>query len=98
VADAVRAFTENRSEWMGPAAELWTALNDLVDEDIRHARAWPGAPNTLSGRLKRLAPALRDIGIEYGEGRTGSKGTRLNNTHQERARKRPSVPSEASAS
>jgi hypothetical protein len=36
-----------------------------------------GAPNALSARLKRLAPALREVGIEYGEGRGGSKGTRL---------------------
>lgn len=74
VAVAVREFMQDRGEWSGTAGELWEALNDLVDEDIRHTRVWPGAPNALSARLKRLAPALRGIGIEYGEDR--SKATR----------------------
>ena len=34
-------------------------------------KAWPGAPNALTGRLKRLAPTLRGVGIEYGEDRSG---------------------------
>ncbi|MCA1719272.1 MAG: hypothetical protein LC781_21430 [Actinobacteria bacterium] len=57
VAGAVRVFMEDRTEWSGTAAELWKALGDLVDVDIRHTKAWPGAPNALSGRLKRLAHA-----------------------------------------
>ena len=77
VAGAVWTLMQERSEWSGTAGELWKALGDLVDEDIRHTKDWPGAPNALSGRLKRLAPALREVGIEYGEGRSGSKGTRL---------------------
>src|SRR4028119_965311 len=36
---------------------------------IKHTKAWPGAPNALSARLKRLAPALRGIGIEYEDAR-----------------------------
>jgi 5S rRNA maturation endonuclease (ribonuclease M5) len=69
VAGAVREFMRERDEWRGTAGELWKVLNELVDEGIRHTRAWPGAPNALSSRLKRLAPALRGIGIEYGEDR-----------------------------
>jgi hypothetical protein len=67
----------DKQRWAGTATELWKALNELVDEDVRHTKAWPGTPNSLTNRLKRLAPALRDIGIEYGEERSGSKGTRL---------------------
>jgi hypothetical protein len=77
VAVAVQTLMQERSEWSGTAGELWKALGDLVDEAIRRTKDWPGAPNALSGRLKRLAPALREVGIEYGEGRSGSKGTRL---------------------
>jgi hypothetical protein len=76
VAAAVRELMRDRERWAGTATELWQALNDLVDEDMRHTKAWPGAPNTLTNRLKRLAPALRGVGIEYGEERVGSKGTR----------------------
>jgi hypothetical protein len=42
-----------------------------VDEDVRKTKAWPGAPNVLTARLKRLAPTLRGVGIDYGEDRTG---------------------------
>ena len=65
VAVAVRQFMEGREEWSGTAGELWETLSELVGEGIRHTKAWPGAPNALSGRLKRLAPALRGIGIDY---------------------------------
>lgn len=58
-------------EWSGTATELWAALGKFVDENIRHTKAWPAAPNALAGRLKRLAPTLRGVGIEYGEDRSG---------------------------
>jgi hypothetical protein len=76
VAGAVRGLVEKQGRWAGTATELWQTLNELVDEDVRHTKAWPAAPNSLTSRLKRLAPALRGIGIEYGEDRSGSKGTR----------------------
>ncbi len=69
VAIAVRELMEDQDEWTGTAGELWEALNELVGEGIRHTKTWPGAPNALSGRLKRLAPALRGIGIEYEDAR-----------------------------
>jgi hypothetical protein len=49
----------------------WTALGKLVDEGVRKTKAWPGAPNALTSKLKRLAPTLRGVGIEYGEDRSG---------------------------
>lgn len=69
VAITVREFMEDRDEWTETAGELWEALNQLVGKGIKHTKAWPGAPNALSGRLKRLAPALQDIGIEYEDAR-----------------------------
>jgi hypothetical protein len=75
-AGAVRTFMQERNEWIGTATELWKALGELVDEGVRHAKVWPGAPNALTARLKRLAPTLRGIGIEYGEVRTGKTGSR----------------------
>ena len=71
VAGAVLELMKDHDEWTGNATELWTTLGELVDENIRHTKAWPGAPNTLTGRLKRLAPTLRGAGIEYDEDRSG---------------------------
>jgi hypothetical protein len=96
VAGAVRSFMENRQDWRGTASELWKALNNLVDEDIRHTKAWPGAPNALSGRLKRLAPALRGIGIEYEDARLPGGGRRrvkrLKKTGEKDRPDRPNCP------
>jgi hypothetical protein len=78
VAGAVRRFMADREEWIGTSAVLWQNLKELVDEDVRNTRAWPKAPNTLTKRLRRLAPALRDVGIEYWEPpRTGKSGDRI---------------------
>jgi hypothetical protein len=71
VAGAVLELMREREEWTGTASALWTALGELVDEGVRHTKAWPGAPNALAGRLKRLAPTLRGAGVEYGEDRSG---------------------------
>jgi hypothetical protein len=71
VAVAVLDLMADRDQWTGSATELWTALSELVDEGVRKTKAWPGAPNALTGRLKRLAPTLRGVGIEYDEDRSG---------------------------
>jgi hypothetical protein len=71
VATAVLDLMTDRDEWAGSATELWEALGDLVDEGLRHTKVWPGAPNALTGRLKRLAPTLRGVGIEFSEDRGG---------------------------
>lgn len=41
----------------------------MVDKATRRSKSWPAAPNVLSNTLKRLAPALREVGIEYEEPR-----------------------------
>ena len=69
VAGAVLELMRKQDEWIGTATELWSALGELIGEDIRKTKIWPGAPNALVGRLKRLAPTLRGVGIEYGEDR-----------------------------
>ena len=76
VAGAIRELMKDEDEWSGAAGELWKELGELVDEDIRHTKAWPGAPNALSARLKRLAPSLRGVGIEYGELQEPGSGSR----------------------
>ena len=77
VAVAVRDLMAAREEWSGTATELYAAIAELVDEDVRRSKAWPSAPNSLSNRMKRIAPSLREAGIEYGDERApGGSRTR----------------------
>lgn len=102
VAVAVRDLMANREEWLGTATELYTAIAKLVDEDVRRSRAWPSAPNSLSNRMKRIAPSLREAGIEYGDDRApgGSRTRRksLKRTHEKGRPGCPDRPDDARAS
>ena len=72
VAQAVRGFMANRSEWTGKPGELYELLNKAVSESTQHLKEWPKAPNKLSEKLRRIAPNLRKVGIDIGWSRQGS--------------------------
>lgn len=64
--------------WSGTAGELLTTLNQHASDGIERLQSWPKAANTLSRHLNRIAPALREAGIEYGDGgREGSSSKKL---------------------
>jgi hypothetical protein len=78
VGTAVRRFMQTREEWSGTAQELLGLLTPLVGEQVSREREWPKRPNTLSGKLKRAAPALRKVGIHVTRGgRAGHAGERV---------------------
>jgi hypothetical protein len=58
-------------EWSGTATELLTRLSDFANDDIKRSKAWPGGPQVLSRKMRRLSPALRSVGIEYSENEEG---------------------------
>jgi hypothetical protein len=62
VAIAVRAMMENRVVWTGTASDLLDTL--AVGERVSKSKSWPGAPNVLSGKLRRDATFLRKVGID----------------------------------
>jgi 5S rRNA maturation endonuclease (ribonuclease M5) len=64
VATAVSALMATRDMWVGSATELLTTLGLLIDEAQRRTKAWPSLPHLLGGRLTRVAPMLRKVGIE----------------------------------
>jgi hypothetical protein len=98
IATALREFMVDRPEWRGTASDLLGSLSLLVPEGERRSRAWPTAPNKLSGRLRRQAPFLRQIGITIDERREGKAGTRtLHIRKEERVGNQPSAPSGPSA-
>ena len=49
--------------WEGIPTELYRELTRRVGEGVAKTRGWPGNPQTLSLHLKRLTPALRQIGV-----------------------------------
>ncbi|HKP51503.1 MAG TPA: bifunctional DNA primase/polymerase [Chloroflexia bacterium] len=52
-------------EWVGSASELLAALNSFANhgENARTPDGWPKRPNDLSGCLRRIAPNLRQLGL-----------------------------------
>jgi hypothetical protein len=62
--------------WKGTATELLDELENLTEPGARLRQRWPAKPNKLSADLFRLAPDLREIGIEV-ERETRTRSGRL---------------------
>jgi hypothetical protein len=75
IADAIEKLLEDGREnvWIGTATELLQMLGYYVNDAVKRSKAWPGGPQVLSRRLKRIAPALRSAGIEYTEHEQGHR-------------------------
>jgi hypothetical protein len=68
VAGVVRVLVQ-REPWTGTATELRDALGEIAGEKVAKSERWPKSPRGMSGALRRLAPALRAVGIEVEFGR-----------------------------
>jgi energy-coupling factor transporter ATP-binding protein EcfA2 len=77
VAVAVQGFMADRIEWTGTASELLSLLTDSIGEQAARARGWPKQASAFSGRLRRVAPPLRRIGIDISFEREAHTGTRV---------------------
>jgi len=77
VAAAVRAVMLERTEWKGTATDLLGALAEMAGERIAKSKTWPNGPQALSGRLRRAATFLRNIGIEIDYMKEGRTRTRI---------------------
>ena len=76
IAAAVRTFAVQKV-WEGTATELLPALTTCAGSHGQ-TRTWPKIPSILSGRLRRIAPALRTVGIHVTFGRDAeSRGIRI---------------------
>jgi hypothetical protein len=53
-----------RAPWEGTATELLKELTPLVDELVARSDKWPKSARALSGRMRRAASFLRQIGID----------------------------------
>ena len=77
IAIALRALMVGRTEWTGTAAELLDVLSQRAGERVIKGKTWPGGPRGLSGRLRRLAPFLRKIGLEIAFQKSGERWIRI---------------------
>jgi hypothetical protein len=71
VAAAVLKLVEDAGCWQGTAGEL---LQEIAPDRPPHG--WPATPRAMAGRLSRLTPALRAIGIEIEYDRVGHARSR----------------------
>ncbi|MFI5301334.1 MAG: hypothetical protein ACHREM_24885, partial [Polyangiales bacterium] len=55
--------------WEGTPTSLYQRLSGMADESIRRAEGWPRAANSMTGKLRRIAPLLRAAGISLTERR-----------------------------
>jgi hypothetical protein len=73
VAGTVCTLMADRTSWDGTATELLNALGALITETQRRSKKWPSLPHHLTGRLRRVAPTLRRIGIKIAFSREATK-------------------------
>jgi putative DNA primase/helicase len=72
VAIALRHLIEGEGSFSGLVSTLHARLNGMVELETRHAPGWPRGAARLGEQLRRLAPALRAVGIDFAERRTGA--------------------------
>jgi hypothetical protein len=99
IAAAVRAIMATRTEWTGTASDLLGALAEATGERVAKSKTRPDGARALAGRLRRVAPVLRKIGIDISfvrEGRTRTRTIHIttpNHAALERGGAQPSAPS-----
>jgi len=77
VGPAILAFIEEQQCWEGTAAELQTTLeNRYCSEQTKNRRDWPKTPQAVGKALRRIAPNLRQTGIDVRFNRSKGKGRR----------------------
>ena len=59
----LHSIVERTPNWEGTAQTLLTVLEGIAPEYERRMAIWPKSPRGLSGILRRLAPALRAVGL-----------------------------------
>lgn len=61
----IMALMDTLETWDGTAAELLKVIEEKhTDEKTRKRKDWPQTPKGMAGKLRRLAPNLRNMGID----------------------------------
>ena len=69
----VGAPEDCRPSWEGTAAELLRALNAARPDGDRPPQGWPRSAKGMGNHLRRIAPAMRQIGLEVSHSKGGGK-------------------------
>jgi hypothetical protein len=64
ITSPLREVLAEKGWFRGPTSDLLRCLRDRVEDRVVRDSAWPKDPIRLSGELRRLAPALRRVGID----------------------------------
>lgn len=75
MASAVLEIMTDRDAWIGTATALLSEINGKVTPEVSRDKTWPKDGIRLSNRLRRVAPALRALGIEIVLGLHEGRGT-----------------------
>ena len=97
MAVAVRDLLAEQATWEGTSTNLLEVLAERVGERVAKSRSWPKSGRGISSELRRVAPALRAVGIEIASGRRTPDKKRariLVLSHSESGRAQPSGPSD----
>jgi len=81
LAIAICKFAATQSgRWTGTAENLLKKLKEQIDDEtvLRDKKLWPCTGQVLSGRLRRITPALRKIGVIIDRDRDGQGNDRRN--------------------
>ena len=76
IATAIQKLVGQKPRWSGTATELRDELEKLAPEKDRKSHSWPRDVRVLGSHLRRLAPALRAVGIDIQFARRGKWRTR----------------------
>jgi hypothetical protein len=76
VADLVRVLTKTTG-WTGTATDLFIELNQRTPESTQRRPDWFKKPRQLSDALRRLAPALRQVGVDVYFAKAGHDRKRI---------------------
>ncbi|HKF95678.1 MAG TPA: hypothetical protein VKB53_11545 [Gammaproteobacteria bacterium] len=78
VATILREVIKPNTPFEGTATELLNTLNNRVGDRTRVPQSWPKSAKALNSQLRRLATALRTVGIKVlFKTESGSGGRRL---------------------
>jgi hypothetical protein len=64
IAAELATFRVPGDTWTGTCQELLTILKERAGQESKESPRWPKTPRSMSCHLRRLAPALRKVGID----------------------------------